>query len=155
MGQLWAVSGEYNGDVGACCDSTTVYHSCWWPGDVRHQGISSHATTQLRESEIRAYFLPLAPSKLRLCSANHRAVYFSNLPCDWPGTVWVFSEQETENRPRSHICLYGRLPPISAVWYICVRLHCLPSNCLSCLWPPIYNCCARSSPPVWQGGCVW
>ena len=26
--------------------------------------------------------------KLRLCSANHRAGYFSNLACDWPSTVW-------------------------------------------------------------------
>ena len=39
--------------------------------------------------------------KLRLCSANHRAGYFSNLACDWLSIVWAYSEQETENGPRS------------------------------------------------------
>ena len=33
--------------------------------------------------EARSHFLSLAWSKLKLCSANHRAGYFSNLPCDW------------------------------------------------------------------------
>ena len=50
---------------------------------------------------IRARFLSLAPSKLRLCSANHRAGYFSNLACDWLSIVWAYSEQETENGPRT------------------------------------------------------
>ena len=48
----------------------------------------------------RARFLSLAQSKLRLCSANHRAGYFSNLACDWLSRVWAYSEQETENGPR-------------------------------------------------------
>ena len=48
----------------------------------------------------RARFLSLAWSKLRLCSANHRAGYWSNLPCDWPSTARVYSEQETENGSR-------------------------------------------------------
>ena len=48
----------------------------------------------------RARFLSLARSKLRLCSANHRAGYFSNLACDWLSIVWAYSEQETENGPR-------------------------------------------------------
>ena len=39
-------------------------------------------------------------SKLRLCSANHRSGYWSNLPCDWLSTAWAYSEQESENRPR-------------------------------------------------------
>ena len=46
---------------------------------------------------IRARFLSLAQSKLRLCSANHRPCYWSNLPCDWPSTAWAYSEQEKEN----------------------------------------------------------
>ena len=46
-----------------------------------------------------ARFLSLARSKLRLCSANHRPGYWSNLPCDWPSTAWAYSEQETENGP--------------------------------------------------------
>ena len=46
-----------------------------------------------------AHFLSLARSKLRLCSANHRPGYWSNLPCDWPSTVWAYSEQGTENGP--------------------------------------------------------
>ena len=41
----------------------------------------------------------LARGKLRLCLANHRAGYFSNLPCDWLSIVWAYSEQETENSP--------------------------------------------------------
>ena len=49
----------------------------------------------------RACFLYLARSKLRLCSANHRAGYFSNLACDWLSIVWAYSEQETENGPRN------------------------------------------------------
>ena len=44
-----------------------------------------------------ARFLTLAQSKLRLCSANHRAGYFSNLACDWLSIVWAYSEQGTEN----------------------------------------------------------
>ena len=46
-----------------------------------------------------AHFLSLAQSKLRLCSVNHRAGYFSNLACDWLSIVWAYSEQETENGP--------------------------------------------------------
>ena len=50
-------------------------------------------------SSIRACFLSLARSKLRLCSANHRAGYWINLPCDWSSTSWAYSDQETENHP--------------------------------------------------------
>ena len=46
-----------------------------------------------------AHFVSLAQSKLRLCSANHRPGYWSNLSCDWPSTAWAYSEQETENGP--------------------------------------------------------
>ena len=35
-------------------------------------------------------FLSLARSKLRLCSANHRPGYWSNLPCDWLSTAWAY-----------------------------------------------------------------
>ena len=44
-----------------------------------------------------AHFLSLARSNLRLCSANHRPGYWSNLSCDWPSTAWAYSEQEIEN----------------------------------------------------------
>ena len=50
--------------------------------------------------KIEARFLSLARSKLRLCSANHRPGYWSNLPCDWPSTAWAYSEQQTENGTR-------------------------------------------------------
>ena len=40
---------------------------------------------------IWARFLSHALSKLRLCSANHRPGYWSNLPCDWPSTAWAYS----------------------------------------------------------------
>ena len=50
-----------------------------------------------RWTDLKARFLSLARSKLRLCSANHRAGYFSNLDGDWRSIVWAYSEQETEN----------------------------------------------------------
>ena len=53
-----------------------------------------------------ARFLSHAWSKLRLCSANHRPGYWSNLPCDWQSTAWAYSEQETENRP--WWCIYAK-----------------------------------------------
>ena len=51
--------------------------------------------------QIGACFLSLARSKLKICSANHRAGYWSTLPCDWPSTAWAYSEQETEKQPRA------------------------------------------------------
>ena len=59
-------------------------------------------------------FLSLARSKLKLCSANHRPGYWSNLPCDWLSTAWAYSEQETENGPWSchHLSLQG-------LWIFC------------------------------------
>ena len=67
----------------------------------------------------RVQFLSVTQSKLRLCSANHRAGYFSNLACDWLSIVWAYSEQETENGPRigaghdilieEHFCITGPL----------------------------------------------
>ena len=68
-----------------------VSSGCFWP-----------ITGQVN-SVIRAHFLSYAGSKLRLCSANHRAGYFSNLACDCLSIVWAYSEQETENGPRSDI----------------------------------------------------
>ena len=65
-------------------------------------------------TDIRARFLSLARSKLRLCLANHRAGYFSNLACDWLSIVWAYSEQETKNGPW---CIMGsrdqwEFPPV-------------------------------------------
>ena len=51
--------------------------------------------------DVWARFLSLTWSKLRLCSADHRAGYFSNPACDWLSIVWAYSEQETENGHRS------------------------------------------------------
>ena len=62
-------------------------------------------------SKIWACFLSLAQSKLRLCLANHRAGYFSNLACDWLSIVWAYSEQETENGP------WSLLTVVTAVLY--------------------------------------
>ena len=72
------------------------YHVCWCPCFLCHQVIrrnfADYAWTWAR-------FLSVAWSKLRLCSANHRAGYWSNLACDWLSIVWAYSEQETENGP--------------------------------------------------------
>ena len=57
-----------------------------------------------RWTDLRARYLPLARSKLGLCSANHRADYFSNLACDWRSIVWAYSEHDTENGP-THIVI--------------------------------------------------
>ena len=51
-------------------------------------------------NKTRVRFLSLARSKLRLCLANHRPDYWSNLSCDWPSIAWAYSKQETENGPR-------------------------------------------------------
>ena len=40
-----------------------------------------------------------AQSKIRLCSANHRPGYWSNLASDWLSIVWAYSEQGTEKGP--------------------------------------------------------
>ena len=58
-----------------------------------------HLFSNKATNNIQARFLSLAQSKLRLCSANHRTGYFSNLACDWLSIVWAYSDQETENRP--------------------------------------------------------
>ena len=42
---------------------------------------------------------PLSVSCWELCSAIHRAVYFSNVACDWLIIVWAYSQLETESRP--------------------------------------------------------
>ena len=42
-----------------------------------------------------ARFMSLVWSMLRLCSANHRPGYWSNLPCDWPSRAWAYSKQES------------------------------------------------------------
>ena len=63
---------------------------------------SRHRISGVAQCCIWARFLSLARSKLRLCSANHRAGYFSNLACDWLSIVWAYSEQETENGPWLH-----------------------------------------------------
>ena len=72
---------------------------------------------------IWARFLSLAHSKLRLCSASHRTGYFINLACAWISILWLYSEQETENRP----WMVSRLPKSQPI------PHCYPV----CIWPSI------------------
>ena len=86
------------------------FHSTWWQGRLW-----SHCHKWRR---IRARFLSLARSKLRLCSANHRAGYFSNLACDCMSIVWAYSEHDG---PRSDV-LRGRSSVVSmAFWmYFCL-----------------------------------
>ena len=66
----------------------------------------------------RARFLSLAWNKLRLCSANHRPGYWSNLPCDWPSIAWAYSEQETENGPSTSCTFWSavELNPFERSW---------------------------------------
>ena len=51
-------------------------------------------------SNNKACFLSLAQSKLRLCSTNHRPIFWS----DGPSTSWAYSEYETGNGPSSIWC---------------------------------------------------
>ena len=60
-----------------------------------------HDVWQMSHNRSGPVFCFLLKSKLRLCSANHRTGYFSNLACDWLSIVWAYSEQETENRKRA------------------------------------------------------
>ena len=70
-------------------------------GRIQEKGQRISAKIQNAKVGFRARFLSLTQSKLRLCLANHRAGYFSNLACDWLRTVGAYSEQETENGPRT------------------------------------------------------
>ena len=75
---------------------------CGEAGDLRRNRAHYDVTVMLKLFPTRLYwarFLSLARSKLSLCSANHRPGYWSNLPCGWPSTAWVYSEQETEKGP--------------------------------------------------------
>ena len=89
MGELYSISPQvthfmYTGDA-------------WDAGRILGSGITANVIEMRRW----ARFLSLAWSELRLCGANHRAGYFSNLACDWLSIVWAYSEQETENGPWS------------------------------------------------------
>ena len=85
------------------------------PGNPMSEGLKSMGL-------IWTCFLSLAQSKLRLCSANHRPGYWSNLPCDWLSTAWAYSEQETENGPWS-------IPNHNKAWSlsIIVAIYCILS----------------------------
>ena len=73
-----------------------------WTGKICGEGVGMEKWVSSWEKAWNwASFLSPAQSKLRLCSANHRPGYWSNLPCDWPSTAWAYSEQETENTPCS------------------------------------------------------
>ena len=62
-------------------------------------GLRDGLLPNMHQATTWAQFLSFARSKLRLCSANHRPGYWSNLSCDWPSTAWAYAEQETENGP--------------------------------------------------------
>ena len=69
----------------------------------------------------REHFLSFARSKLRLCSANHRAGYWSNLPCDWLSIVWAYSEQETEKGPSWQAITWTNDDPFNLLAGECYR----------------------------------
>ena len=84
------------------------------------------------QDNIRARYLPLAWSKLRLCSANHRAGYFSNLACDWLSITWAFSKQETENGPRIWKGFHSMCG-----WYQSYELSYLSVD-MNCIWNGVF-----------------
>ena len=84
-----------------CCNVMFYEEIYFFPTFSRNSSPSVFDNQTLQLSVIRARSLSPARSKLRLCSANHRAGYFSDLDCDWWSIVWAYSEQGTENGPRS------------------------------------------------------
>ena len=79
---------------------------------------------------IRACFLSLARSKLRLCSASHRPGYWSNPPCDWPSTAWAYSESRDRKRAQVSIgtadvpaCIFVRKPWDTWDATVMLRMH--------------------------------
>ena len=71
--------------------NATTRHITWNCGISEQNDVSSPNVVESHQGPFS--------SKLRLCLANHRPGYWSNLPCDWPSTAWAYSEQQTENRP--------------------------------------------------------
>ena len=88
-----------------------------------------------------AHFRSLAQSKLKLCSSNHRPGYESNLPCDWLSTAWAYSEQETEDGPRSW----------SLCWHNSLGHNDTYNESIN--W--IITDSAHSFPPVWCQAITW
>ena len=90
-----------------------------------HQCYSSPLSFQ--HIHIRARFLSLARSKLRLCSANHRAGYFSNLACDWlsivchPQTLFTY-----QNRVR--VCTSRHLEGLYTIAQCVISVHGVQDN---------------------------
>ena len=99
--QLWACALHNLGQTQTSASKEIATRS----NELRHGRPRQKSRTQTRISVNTkhwftwARFLSLAQSKLRLCSANHRPGYWSNLTCDWLSTAWAYSEQETENGP--------------------------------------------------------
>ena len=96
-----------------------------WCDEIKHNFAYISAVTE----DTRARCLSLARSKLRLCSANYRPGYWSNLTCDWPSTAWAYSEQETENRPInkvsygvSTVSIWEKIDPVLAALH-CIRKY--------------------------------
>ena len=106
-----------------CSQATSHYLSQCWPSFLSPYGVTRpHCVNNSGLKmctgmclETGACFLSLARSKLRLCSANHRAGYFSNLACDWLSIVWAYSEQETENGPGSFYQSHSNSSPRTIV----------------------------------------
>ena len=105
-----------------------------WPlPSYRSPPVCNYKNVQkaIKHYEFRAYFLSLARSKLRLCSANHRTGYFSNLSCDWLSIVWPYSE--TENGPRcQRICIerYGTVLWINLIQWNFTYIEFITSFCI-------------------------
>ena len=106
-----------------------------------------------------ACFLSLAQSKLRICLANQRAGYFSNLACDWLSIVWAYSEQETENGPWSRcpgpdLLIQGiraRQLLCQGIWARCMGYSTQTSKWQWDYWPRTPNLGNRDG-PYWPRG---
>ena len=100
MGPTWVLSAPVGPHVSPMnlairevCPALWLAQLCWYHGKqiLRSWTICVSEVWNVF-CEIRARFLSLTRSKLRLCSANHRAGYFSNRACGWVSIVWAYSE---------------------------------------------------------------
>ena len=86
-------------------------------------------------------------------SANHRAGYFSNPPCDWPSTAWAYFKQETENGPWWDTI--HKLGPIHAAGANILRAQCHKYSRLCRLEPsnPVMTQLNTVAEAKWQPFC--
>ena len=100
LNYIWKANCE--NELIKCTDRTVQIVGFRWVNTYKGKSGFIHTAGK---HKILGPFSVSSSCKLRLCSANHRPGYWSNLTCDWPSTAWAHSKQETENRTWKHFLL--------------------------------------------------